>query len=76
MPRSWAATSKLQRVRVEVFSKMSATFLPRSVSWGMQAFFLAFSSAARSSRLPISAGVKSSSVKKSRPIRSMVGNLL
>ena len=50
MPRSCAATSNEQRVRVEVFSKISATFLPRSVSCGMPALFLAFSSAARSSR--------------------------
>ena len=48
--RSCAATSNEQRVRVEVFSKISATFLPRSVSCGMPALFLAFSSAARSSR--------------------------
>ena len=27
-PWSWAATSKAQRVRVEVFSKMRAMFLP------------------------------------------------
>ncbi len=29
MPRSCAATSKAQRVLVEVFSKISATFRPR-----------------------------------------------
>ena len=46
MPRSCAATSNAQRVRVEVFSKISATFLPSSVRCGMPAFFLAFSSIA------------------------------
>ena len=48
MPRSAAATSKEQRVRVLVFSKMSATLLPSQSLCGMPAFFLAFSSAARS----------------------------
>ena len=56
MPRSYAATSKLQRVRVEVFSKISAMFLPRSTSWAMPDFFFALSSAARSSSAPISSG--------------------
>ena len=70
IPRSWAATSKLQRVRVEVFSKISAMFLPRSPSWGTPAFFFAFSSAASASSAAISSGVKSSRVRKSRPFKA------
>ena len=50
IPRSCAATSKEQRVLVLVFSKISATFLPRRVSTGMPFFFFSFSSADRSSR--------------------------
>lgn len=41
----------------KVFSKISATFLPRSTSCRTPAFFLAFSSAARSTRYAISSGV-------------------
>ena len=56
--KNWgAAASKLQRVRVEVFSKIRAMFLPWSWSWAMPAFFLALRSAARSSSCSISAGV-------------------
>ena len=69
MPRSWAATSKLQRVRVLVFSKISAIFLPARHACGTPAFFFAFSSAARSISPDISSGVKSSSVKKLFPFR-------
>ena len=50
MPRSMAPTSKLQRVRVEVFSNSSTTFLPCSQSCASPAFFMALSSAARSMR--------------------------
>ena len=50
MPRSCAATSKLLRVRVLVFSKMSATFLPSHRRCGMPAFFSALSWAASRSR--------------------------
>ena len=57
MPKSYAATSKLQRVRVEVFSKISATFFPRSSSCGFPAFFFALSSAASESSARISWGV-------------------
>ena len=64
MPRSWAATSKEQRVRVEVFSKIRATFFPSRYRWGMPAFFLAFRSAAVSRNCWISAGVKSRSLRK------------
>ena len=69
MPRSWAATSKLHRVRVLVFSKIRAMFLPTKSAWGMPAFFFAFRSAARSSSPVISSGLKSSSVKKLFPFR-------
>ena len=71
MPRSIAPTSKLQRVRVEVFSNSSTTFLPRSQSCGWCACFMALSSAARSMRYSISAGVKSRSLRKLRPERLM-----
>ena len=57
IPRSCAATSNEQRVRVEVFSKISATLLPSQSLCGTPAFFLAFNSAARSIRYVISSGV-------------------
>ena len=72
IPRSCAATSKAHLVRVLVFSKISATFLPRGVSTGIPFFFLSFRSAARSSRYSISSGVKSSYFKKSRPFKSII----
>ncbi len=53
-----------QRVRVEVFSKINATFLPVQSLCGVPAFFSAFSFAASASRSEISAGVKSSSFRK------------
>ena len=71
MPRSWPATSKAQRVRVEVFSKIRAMFLPLKSSWAMPAFFFAFSSAARSISPSISSGVKSNSFKKLLPFKFM-----
>ena len=49
---------------VEVFSKIRAMFLPSYRRWGMPAFFLALNSAARSMRPSISAGEKSSSLRK------------
>ena len=64
IPKSRAATSKAHRVRVEVFSKISATFFPSRQRWGMPAFFLAFRSAAVSRNWPIWAGVKSRSLRK------------
>ena len=71
IPRSAAATSKLQRVRVLVFSKIRAIFLPSNSRWGIPAFFSAFSLAARASSSAISAGVKSSRVKKLLPFNDM-----
>ena len=56
-PSSIAATVKAQRVRVEGFSKMSATFLRSSRLPFMPARFLFLRSAARSRRYSISAGV-------------------
>ena len=50
MPRSMAPTSKLQRVRVEVFSNSRTTFLPWSQSCGSWFFFMALSSAESSMR--------------------------
>ena len=64
MPRSEAATSKAQRVRVEVFSKIRAMFFPVSIRWEMPLFFCAFSVAATFRKWVISAGVKSSSLRK------------
>ena len=57
MPRSCAATSNAQRVRVEVFSKIRAMFLPSQQRCGTPAFFLAFSSTAVSMNSWISSGV-------------------
>ena len=57
MPRSAAATSKLQRVRVLVFSKIRAMFLPAQSACGTPAFFFALSSAASVRSAPISSGV-------------------
>ena len=72
MPKSCAATSKEQRVLVLVFSKMSATFLPRS---GCSNNVLSFSypltlriSQSSTEFLPV---VKSFNVKKSRPVKFM-----
>ena len=66
IPKSAAATSNAHRVRVLVFSKISATFFPAHSACGTPAFFRAFNSAAKSSSSVISAGVKSSSFKKFR----------
>ena len=71
MPKSAAATSKEQRVRVLVFSKIKATFLPSCMRWAIWACFFSFSSAAKSNKYVISSGVKSSSVKKLRPCKFM-----
>ena len=43
MPRSCAATSNEQRVRVLVFSKISAACLPSHSRWGIPARFFASS---------------------------------
>ena len=71
MPKSCAATSKEQRVLVLVFSKMSATFLPRSGCSTMPFFFISFNFADKSIKYRISSGVKSFNVKKSRPVKFM-----
>ena len=42
MPRSYAATSKEQRVRVLVFSKMRAMFLPSQYLCGTPTFFFKY----------------------------------
>lgn len=66
-PWSAAATSNAQRVRVEVFSKISAMFLPWRYRVSVPARFAAFSSAASSIRPRNSSSVKSSSLRKWRP---------
>ena len=63
-------TSKLMRVRVEVFMKIIATARPASTACGSRAFCAALSSDARSSSAATSAGVKSWMVRKLRPVRS------
>ncbi len=63
-PWSAAATSKAQRVRVEVFSKISAMFFPRRYGVSVPARLAAFSSAASSSRPRNSSAVKSASLRK------------
>ena len=65
-PWSKAATSKAQRVRVEVFSKISAMFFRLSCGCSEPAYFATLSSAARSSRNLHSLGVKSTSLTKLR----------
>src|SRR5260370_5171574 len=65
-PWSYAATSNEQRVRVEVFSKIRAMFLPRSRCRSVPAYFACLTSAEMSSRPFHSAGVKSSSLRKLR----------
>ena len=50
IPRSCAATSKEHRVRVLVFSKISAIFFPIRLSCRIPCFFLLLRSAARSIR--------------------------
>ena len=57
IPRSCAATSNAQRVRVLVFSKISAMFLPTKLLCITPSFFFFFNSAARSIRYKISSGV-------------------
>ncbi len=69
-PWSAAATSNAQRVRVEVFSKISAMFLPRRCCVSAPAFLAALSSAASSIRPRNSSSVKSSSLRKWRPARA------
>ncbi|CAM5477049.1 hypothetical protein SALBM135S_04664 [Streptomyces alboniger] len=68
-PWSAAATSKAQRVLVELFSKISAMFLPVRRRTSVPARFAAFSSAASASRPRNSSAVKSSSLRKWRPVR-------
>src|SRR4051794_10699672 len=70
-PWSYAATSNAQRVRVESFSKISTISLPASFCSSRPSFFAAFNSAARSRKYVISSAVKSTSVRKLRPRRSM-----
>ena len=69
IPRSCAATSKLHRVRVLVFSKISAMFLPLQYLCGTPSFFSVFNFSARSIRYVISSPEKSSSFKKSLPFK-------
>ncbi|MDF9816171.1 hypothetical protein M2266_005402 [Streptomyces sp. SPB162] len=63
-PWSAAATSNEQRVLVEVFSKISAMFLPVSRRTSVPARLAAFSWAASSTRWSNSSGLKSSSLRK------------
>ncbi len=70
-PWSAAATSNAQRVRVEVFSKISAMFRPRRYWVSAPACLAAFSSAASSTRPRNSSSVKSSSLRKWRPARAV-----
>src|SRR4051794_8305035 len=65
-PWSWAATSKAHRVRVEVFSKMRAMFLPVRRGTSVPVYLAVFSSAASRSRKRHSAVLKSSSLRKLR----------
>ena len=50
MPRSIPATSKEQRVRVEVFSNSRTMFFPSSQRWGTPARFMSLKLRDRSSR--------------------------
>ena len=70
-PWSAAATSKAHRVRVEVFSKISAMLRPRSRWISVAAFLAALSSAASATSERNSSAVKSSSLRKLRPVRSV-----
>ena len=68
-PWSYAATSNDTRVRVEVFSKMIAMFLPRRCCCSYPPYFARLRSRDRSSRNRISRGVKSRSFRKLRLCR-------
>src|SRR5689334_25053553 len=59
IPWSYAATSKAQRVRVEVFSKIKQRFFPVSLRCSVPAALARFSSAERSRRWRISSREKS-----------------
>src|SRR5450631_838528 len=76
-PWSNAATSKAHRVRVEVFSKIRAMFLPLRCCSSRPATLSAFSDADRVSSPRHSRGVKSTSLRKFRPLRlfDMLGSL-
>src|SRR5690348_6235700 len=65
-PWSLAATSKAVRVRVDVFSKISAMFLPARRGRSYPAYLAALRSADSFSRNVSSSGVKSSSLRKLR----------
>jgi hypothetical protein len=61
------ATSKLTRVRVDVFSKIAASCRPARRCFSLPSRFAALRSAARSRSASSSPGVKSDSLRKSRP---------
>ena len=65
-PWSKEATSKADRVRVEVFSKMRAISLPSSRLASLPAYFAVFSASDRASRCRSSCGSKSISFTKLR----------
>ena len=66
-PWSAAPTSNAQRVRVEVFSKIKATFLPRNCCVSLPFFLAALSSAANATKEAISLVLKSANFKKCLP---------
>jgi len=57
IPRSYAATSNAQRVRVEVFSKIRTMFFPRRLGAAAPERLSCLSFAARSRRWTISSAV-------------------
>ena len=65
-PWSKVATSNAARVRVEVFSKISAISLPRSNGTSVPAYLACFNDAESSSRCSISPVEKSISLRKLR----------
>ena len=70
-PKSLQATTKEDRVRVEVFSKSRATLLPSRYLCGTPVFFSFFRWKAKSTRYMISAGVKSLQARKLRPWKTL-----
>src|SRR5699024_6334129 len=74
-PCSIIATSNAQRVRVEVFSNSSATFLPVRRCRSAPSLRSCFRRAARSSSERHSSTEKSSSLVKLRPLRWVTGGL-
>ena len=75
-PSSLHATVNAQRVRVDGFSNISAIFLPANKLPRMPARFLAFKSAAKSTKYFISNGVKSAKLNKLLPFKltAMIDN--